>query len=578
MHSRTSSNLTNELFTLNAIEDYESGLYNNVVESDDFRLLLKDMRSSDDVNDFSDDIIGERLKVQDYDLQRALRDIAFHIVGKELSETHVDLGWLEDKEDSMGHAFWLSLEIKYDYLAEMVENLDVKTILRASRNMADHDDNLYSWCKKNIREDMAPADVIAKIDLYNNGAYTELRCGVDILAYILLRERHWDLWMQMLYKLQYFPLQGAMIYSLHTITEVLTVMNKVQERDEWHAPILLWLLRERLFSVATDERLNLVKNMEEEGLDDATKDLLKTEYNSFNEEFENAVSEGIATCCKTFTNVDSLNWYARKELQSLHKIDSIKEADLKTLDVIDRYLTDIVSPTEIDCESLCTNTLLYYSEVLRSKNANKELCCAYIKSLCNHLYRDCGFLAPQLSDRVLNRMRCVYMCLEESGIDGLDLTSQYRPKEQRNDVEYYKELFQSQKADSYWLSMMMLQSENKEDSTIIQSISEFIYNTPIIDQSLNNNYYFLPLYIGEMVVTQVITSYKDNYEARLIESNFSLIMILRILTANEGKLSKDNRTLLMKRIGNSWEKECQYLTRFDKGLQEHLQKYIEKIR
>lgn len=112
LHSRTSSNLTNELFTLNAIEDYESGLYNNVVESDDFRLLLKDMRSSDDVNDFNDDIIGERLKVQDYDLQRALRDIAFHIVGKELSETHVDLGWLEDKEDSMGHAFWLSLEIK----------------------------------------------------------------------------------------------------------------------------------------------------------------------------------------------------------------------------------------------------------------------------------------------------------------------------------------------------------------------------------------------------------------------------------------------------------------------------------
>lgn len=77
MHSRTSSNLTNELLTLNAIEDYESGLYNNVVESDDFRLLLKDMRSSDDVNDFNDDTIGKRLKVQDYDLQRALRDIAF---------------------------------------------------------------------------------------------------------------------------------------------------------------------------------------------------------------------------------------------------------------------------------------------------------------------------------------------------------------------------------------------------------------------------------------------------------------------------------------------------------------------
>lgn len=77
MHSRTSSNLTNELLTLNAIEDYESGLYNNVVESDDFRLLLKDMRSSDDVNDFNDGTIGKRLKVQDYDLQRTLRDIAF---------------------------------------------------------------------------------------------------------------------------------------------------------------------------------------------------------------------------------------------------------------------------------------------------------------------------------------------------------------------------------------------------------------------------------------------------------------------------------------------------------------------
>ena len=77
LHSRTSSNLTNELLTLNAIEDYESGLYNNVVESDDFRLLLKDMRSSDDVNDFNDGTIGKRLKVQDYDLQRTLRDIAF---------------------------------------------------------------------------------------------------------------------------------------------------------------------------------------------------------------------------------------------------------------------------------------------------------------------------------------------------------------------------------------------------------------------------------------------------------------------------------------------------------------------
>lgn len=576
-HARSGSNLTNELFTLNAIDEYESGCYNDIVRSDDFQSLLADIRKSDDINEYNEENVGNRLNEHDFDKQRVLRDITYYIVGGVMSDEDIDLDWLEEKEEVMGHAFWLALSINKDTLVNMVESLDAKAILRASRDIVNYDDNLYSWCRKNIRDDMPPEAIIKLINQYNDGAYISLRYGTDILAWILRRDRQWDLWMQMLYKLKYFPLQGAMIYGLHTIEEINTVINNVFDNNDRYAKVLLWLLRERLFAIASEEHLNLKRNQENDILDITTRELLSGEIDKFDKSLESTIFDCFKILINTFGDVDSLNWYSRKESMTQNVVASIMEANTASLSVVDKLLTAEVRPSDINWGELSTDAQIYLSEILCTQSAEADLCKDYILNICNSIYQDSTFITPQLTEKSLNRMRCVYRCLEAAGIDGLELTMCYRPKEQGENEEYFKQLFQCQRADSYWLSMLMLRAEHTKEESVLREILEFIYRIPIKEVSLTNNYYFLPLYIGEMIVTQVIPSFKDEYEADLIASKFSLTMILRVLTANKGQLSHDNTDILMKRVSCCWDKECQHLTRFDKELLKHLQHYLEKV-
>lgn len=576
-HYRTSSNLTNELFTLGSIESYESGKLHDMVESESFKQLIADIKTSDDINMFSTEHVGKRLGIENYDEQRRCRDIAYYVTGRDLSDI-IDMNWLSDKDEVMDHAFYLALDLKREVLAEMVSNLDVNNILKTARNIADRNEDLYSWCRKNLNDDMSPDDIIGKIDIYNDGAYTEIRYGVDTLAFLLERDERWDLWFEMLLKLKYFPLQGWMLYDLKTIEEIQRIVHLVAESDDKNKKVLLWLLRERLFAIATEERMNLDRNSACDVLNESESAILKEEQESFSCKFMGIIADCYRLFLATFGAIDNLNWYADKEFLSVNKSDKYRMADSFTLDIVDQLLTEGINPNTITFDSLSTNALLYASEILVAHDADKCVSGGFVNILCEKLYNDQSFVMPPLSDRQFGRMRCVYQCLQKSELDGLELPNKYRLEERPNNEETYLRIYRCQRGDSYWLSVLMLQAEKDEDSSLLDRVLCFILSLPAEDIEGPNDSYFMPLYIGEMVVSQLILQFKDEYEFKILDSCCPVVMIIRIFTANKGELSEGVKQKLLCLIDEKWEHDSKSLSRFDKKMYEYLQEYIEKVR
>ena len=86
----------------------------------------------------------------------------------------------------------------------------------------------------------------------------------------------------------------------------------------------------------------------------------------------------------------------------------------------------------------------------------------------------------------------------------------------------------------------------------------------------------MPFYIAEIIAIQIIPDQKDEFEAMMIGRVSNLHFLLRVLTANEGELSKANKAALKFRCDREWYWEKQLISQQLKEQTDYLDEYVRK--
>ena len=139
---------------------------------------------------------------------------------------------------------------------------------------------------------------------------------------------------------------------------------------------------------------------------------------------------------------------------------------------------------------------------------------------------------------------------------------------------------QSNRQEAYWLAMLILGLESGGDESLFQKYVDVLFkDTRYSIQSLTDEV-FAPYYVAELLVSQVMTGQKDDYEKKLIEEIPYLVFVIRVLTANQGVMSAEVEELLSARIRKEWPIERKLLSQYKnvkiEFYDEFVKKYLEK--
>ncbi len=133
-----------------------------------------------------------------------------------------------------------------------------------------------------------------------------------------------------------------------------------------------------------------------------------------------------------------------------------------------------------------------------------------------------------------------------------------------------------ERRDRYLFQIEYEQLDNKEDKDFFWQVVEKLYRFANYEKTIVTDYYFMPFYIAEIIAIQILSDQKDAFEAMLIDRVSNLHFVLRVLTANDGVLSPENRTALKSRCDKEWGWEKQLISQQLREQTDFLDDYVRK--
>lgn len=482
-------------------------------------------------------------------------------------------------EESITRSQWFAYTLDRDILSALVDDVKAKglDVLRASSSFNIDKDELVRYCREELSDVYSDADIISKITPYDDGAYTRVPGYLNVLSCLVLRQGYLDLWLDLLNSLKYFPIQGVLLYRLHTVKECKQVITSLDIMESFgRKQVVLYLLRDRMFEIMIKEHDYLQSNSKNETLPDDVRQMAEEELSKWQESIDERIEEMISVFYKYFSAQQMCEWYVSKLAHAKRKAEKYAQMDFYALNKIEPHIARNLDIRKIDFESSTLEALTYYAKkVTEGLDAEKVLLGFLLVNITKRIYTEKSFTTPNLNDATLENMRCIYECIIKEGGDWLHVSAEYEPKEVSDTEQYYSSLFRSQIGDSYWLSILLLMCEKTEDIEYFKKVCERLYSVCKCDQSTLDSL-FLPAYLGEVLVVQIFKDLKDEYEATLIETIKRISLLMRILSANDGEMSAKVAMRLIDR-NTEWNKERERMNTYNKNLVEYLDKYMNNV-
>ncbi len=346
--SRTESNLDSELSLVKAIELHRQGRFLKESNLDPFRKIVdRIVDEQPNLNCWKSEEIGEIFGFKRYEQQNLILNLAYYEAGRRMS-THSDEATLEDFEKwedcTMEHGFFLGYEVSKEKLSALVDSLQGKQEEILTRSRCYHLDReaLTNFCKTELTDEKTDDDIIARIDAYNNGAYTELPPSIAMLAHFICRDGHHDLLLRLMDVLGFFPLQGTLMYGLHTVEDCIGLQNCIVRNEAHRKKILTYLLRERTFRLISEQQNFLKRNSRNEYLKNNAD---RERAFHLLEAWENNLPEYIPRMAGIWKSCmgawELTEWLSRKQTQAIRKSTLSKQDEKAILTMLERKFTAV---------------------------------------------------------------------------------------------------------------------------------------------------------------------------------------------------------------------------------------------
>ena len=183
----------------------------------------------------------------------------------------------------------------------------------------------------------------------------------------------------------------------------------------------------------------------------------------------------------------------------------------------------------------------------------------------------------QLSEKGIELARAVYGLVPADKAEGLKLLRVKHKPQEGYKVDHEK-AFEAAFGESFLLSVLLLQVETTGDKARFHELMDMLYKYAQNGSMMQEDQFFIPFYIAELITSQVIKDEKEAFEKKLITGYPQLAFILRILTANGGEMSADVKSALKKRVDLEWQWEKKLMIQRKNQMWKVLEKYIEDVR
>ena len=523
----------------------------------------------------NDEYVTNHYGVTDFVDAELLCELAFYKAGRIMSEREGNptLERLEEFEENMDGGFFLEYEPEKEHLASLVASLAGKAmeVAAKSKNYERQEgalERFYQELEKEHDED----ELIKKINHYNDGGYMMLWGAVVFLGYHYIRKGWWEDFSQLLENLKYFPMQGGLIRLLETTEDIESVSNQVLNGSARKS--VLYLLREQWFRTICSEGSILKDNIEANGIDEEVKAYVGTVSGEFEARKQELIKNDTAMWVKIFGKEEMTTWVSRKmsEAEGKHlKYGEPESEVLKIADVELSLTTDDVKGFDLKEKDFAS--LLAIAEKMKDKYIAEEL----IKAIAKNVFSESSYPDTVLKDAWFQKLRIVYRCLQQSQLDGLNFIY-----ENRKPLEGYKvdlvAAMRTARQEAYWMAMLILSLEENNDPGLFRKyIDVLISETSRSIDSMTDDV-FTPFYVAEMLVTQAMKSEKDWYEKRLINDIPYLVFVIRVLTANQGEMSSDVKSVFRNRVNQEWVVERELLRQYKRVNLKFYDDFLEMCR
>lgn len=569
--------LPQRLHLIDTLTKYQAGLF-EIEKAELFEELVKKVIKGDKTRyNLSSEAIRKLFGFTTYQKCQLYLDLIFYEAGIRLSEESAShsMKQLAHFEENMESGFFLGYTMHLSKATSLIRRVKPQEIVRNTRSLSGYRNEIYRLCTEVITPGLSDEEIIDMITPYNDGAYVDLPDEVRFLSYILLKDGKYDLWGDLLNRLKFFPLQGAILYNIHTFNQFKAVLEQVKKPQFIHRKIVLYLLRERLFNILCEQRDKLIRNAENEQISKINRSECKKLLGDFSSDVQSSLPEIIGFFVNSLSLSDCSEWFSRKKSQYSNRDSKFIKNELYTLALIEPILVSLSKPSRWNIKGANFTTLLFYFKQTPGNNITQFQSRQLIEAFIKIVYGKGYYPNIRLEKDLFGVLRMIYSNLINSGLDGISLLELHRKS-----FEGYGQDLEganySVRGDSIWLSVLLLGAGEHDNSDMFTKVVDLLFLR--MEQT---NYamddFLLPLYIAELVVLQVMTKEKDRFESRLILNHPYLEYVIRALIPNEGKMSGDNISMLQNRISQEWSVEKALLQQKRTNNLKELEKYVLNI-
>ena len=558
------SNAAFEMQLLEVIHAYNTGCLTDIPLDVLNQEADKVYREEPDINSYGEERIKELFSIEEYDKQRLILELIYYIVGKRWTaqSNQITLEKLDHWGDAvMRYGFYKGLNLTRDDILRLIEHInnDPKYIEDNSRDVNYRRKEYAKRYQDLFGINQTEDEIIEKIHPDNDGAYTELPESVTTMVHCSIKNEWFDLWLAIYDLLGYAPLQGRIIYDLKTIEQVLGAILVEKDQHTTRRKIFAHMLSNRAFELFINQQDLLERNTQNNYFTPSQLKKAQEGLRNWKEHKNEYINGFVDLLLGTFSTDEVLSWLSKKERNAASKRGVYKERDLSLIHDIWTAIQTQKEIVPIDVEKSDLNTLLAYVYNVDIAKLSKDTCGKIIRAICKHIYTDEHmYIGWDFSDESIGQMRAVYSCLEKSGLSGIGLAQSNIPITEGYNATIDKH-FRLQFAHKVWLSVLMLQAEASDDP-----VNEFAWNEKFMFECAYKldvdmmDYYMLPCLIGEAVVLQITKEHgkewlKDKYEEKLIDTINDLMLVIIVLSLNEGNISDANKQKVTQRLNKEWD-------------------------
>lgn len=504
-----------------------------------------------------------------------LQDVVWYEVGrgKYSKKASLTLKELGDKWKNCGVDFFLGYMPSGEVLEQYIDVASWDSYIKNARDMEGNNASLLSYSKEAYAKANSDEELIKEIYHYNDGGYIEMPDDVEALVWMIKMQQRWDLFVNVLDHLKFYPYQGCLIYYVRTIEECNSVINLLHGCH--HEEVLQYLMREQVFRIIQEEEQCLKSNAE-----GGIHERWAKEANELFVQWVNTKENTLKGFAKEWINVfgaeKQSEWIGLKLRQALGKAEQFKTYEEDVLAVIDKYTKEQLLFDTINYNEKDLPTLFNYALSADETGLSEQVRMSIFRAIIAQIYKTSYCPEWQLSEKGIELARAVYSLVSADKSEGLKLLRVKHKPQEGYKVDHEK-AFEAAFGESFLLSVLLLQVETTGDKARFQELMELLYKYAQNGTMMQEDQFFIPFYIAELIASQVIKDEKDTFENELITSYPQLPFVLRILTANGGEMSEDVKIALKKRVDLEWRWEKKLMIQRKNQMWKVLEKYIEDV-